>query len=240
MKRSQTRIQAYFAKRTCPSELDSSKMHHYSTILFSRIRFINWSSSLTDLIDDAEPSAESEPIPKADSESSSETEFLCESGSECDLSDCEYEDHSYWVRWLSWHVSNCEESFSLSSPESLPELCHDIGSILTPEKSVDEICQVIGGLSNIEKYSLLFQHVQPPSTRPSIYAQKCNRRFCLRNIHGCDTAVKCSVLCTIPCKFSARISRNNSRCLWMTSRANRWNFVFALLNRTRRGILRLA
>ena len=46
---------------------------------------------------------------------------------------------------------------------SVDGACHDIGNILAPSKSTDEICTSINGLTNGEKFSLLYHHVQPPN-----------------------------------------------------------------------------
>ena len=45
----------------------------------------------------------------------------------------------------------------------------DIGNLLTPSMSINEICVRIGNLSNAESYSLLFHHVNPPTTFPTTF-----------------------------------------------------------------------
>ena len=71
-----------------------------------------------------------------------------------------------------------QDSLTFSSSQySLPEPCRDIGGLLTPEKSINEICRAVDNLSTAEKYSLLYHHVQPPKVLPSTYAQGCNKKF---------------------------------------------------------------
>ena len=55
----------------------------------------------------------------------------------------------------------------------------DIGSIITPSKSIDDIYQAMKHLDNAEKYSLLLNHVQPPAADhlPSTRFDRCNRKF---------------------------------------------------------------
>ena len=53
----------------------------------------------------------------------------------------------------------------------------DIGNIIKPSKSDDEICLSMRSLSNSEKYSLLFQHVKPPTVLTVTFSYGCNRKF---------------------------------------------------------------
>ena len=66
-----------------------------------------------------------------------------------------------------------------ASPESStpPEPCLDIGTIITPTKSISDICHTVGNLSNAEKISLLLQHVPPPAVLPTTFSHGCNRKF---------------------------------------------------------------
>ena len=64
-----------------------------------------------------------------------------------------------------------------SSQYSLPEPRCDIGGLLTPEKSINEICRAVGNLSTAEKDSLLYHHAQPPKVLPSTYSHGCNQKF---------------------------------------------------------------
>ena len=57
------------------------------------------------------------------------------------------------------------------------EMSIDIGNIIKPSKSNDEICLSIRSLSISEKYSLLFQHVKPPTVLPATFSHGCNRKF---------------------------------------------------------------
>jgi len=58
-----------------------------------------------------------------------------------------------------------------------PAPFNDIGALLVPTKSIEEICQVVGKMSNGEKYSFLYHHVSPPTIFPSIYSHGKNRKF---------------------------------------------------------------
>ena len=53
----------------------------------------------------------------------------------------------------------------------------DIGNLLTPSMSINEICVRIGNLSNAERFSLLFHHVDPPTTFPTNFSHGSHRRF---------------------------------------------------------------
>ena len=66
-----------------------------------------------------------------------------------------------------------------SVQEPLPDCqpCHDIGGLLNPANSITENCRSVGELSNAEKYSFLYHHVQPPKILPSIFPHGCNRKF---------------------------------------------------------------
>ena len=46
----------------------------------------------------------------------------------------------------------------LASPESStpPEPCLDIGTIITPTKSISDICHTVGNLLNVEKFPFCF------------------------------------------------------------------------------------
>jgi hypothetical protein len=64
-----------------------------------------------------------------------------------------------------------------STQETHTGSCNDIGSLISAEKSIDEICHTVGDLSNAQKYSLLYDHVPPPKILPSTFAHGCNRKF---------------------------------------------------------------
>ena len=51
-----------------------------------------------------------------------------------------------------------------------PPPFNDIGALLVPTKSIEEICQVVGKVSNDQKYSILHHHVSPPNIYPSTYS----------------------------------------------------------------------
>ena len=55
------------------------------------------------------------------------------------------------------------EATNEGSSCSVDGACHDIGNILAPSKSTDEIFTSINGLTDGEKFSLLYHHVQPPN-----------------------------------------------------------------------------
>ena len=58
-----------------------------------------------------------------------------------------------------------------------PSPFNDIGTILDPALSAENICLKIINLSNDEKYTLLFDHVTPPSSLPYSNIRGCNRKF---------------------------------------------------------------
>ena len=53
----------------------------------------------------------------------------------------------------------------------------DIGNIIKPSKSNDEMCLSVRRLGNSEKYFLLLQHVKPPTVLPATFSHGCNRKF---------------------------------------------------------------
>ena len=59
----------------------------------------------------------------------------------------------------------------------MDEVCNDIGALLASSKSMDEICTSISNLSNGEKFSYLYRHVQPPNILPRTYFHGANRQF---------------------------------------------------------------
>ena len=56
-------------------------------------------------------------------------------------------------------------------------ISHDIGDLISPEKTAAKISQDLKKLSNSDKYSLLYNHAYPSSTLPSTYSHGCNRKF---------------------------------------------------------------
>ena len=58
-----------------------------------------------------------------------------------------------------------------------PPLVNDIGALLEPTKSIKAICQEVSNLSNGEKYTLLYNHVELPSVLPTSLVRDCNRKF---------------------------------------------------------------
>jgi len=54
---------------------------------------------------------------------------------------------------------------------------NDIGALILPSKSTNEIISTMHKLTNSQKYSLLFNHVKPPRILPSTYAFGCNQKF---------------------------------------------------------------
>ena len=92
-------------------------------------------------------------------------------------------------------LSTSEQSSTLSAtvinqprpqPSTSPDLTqttpnwlinHDIGDLISPEKIAAKISQDLKKLSNSDKYSLLYNHANPPSTLPSTYSHGCNRKF---------------------------------------------------------------
>ena len=75
-------------------------------------------------------------------------------------------------------VSSSDNSSSASTPRAeVPEACNDIGNLLHPTKSFNDICSTLDDLSNARKYSLLFQHVSPPDTLPRTFLHGCYRKF---------------------------------------------------------------
>ena len=50
---------------------------------------------------------------------------------------------------------------------SMDEFSNDIGSIVQPSKSVDQISSALDDLPNSKKYSLVYQHVPLPNILPT-------------------------------------------------------------------------
>ena len=70
------------------------------------------------------------------------------------------------------------EELILSSHSSSEEVVsHDIGSLITATTTTSMICSALDTLSNGDKYSLLFEHVSPPTILPKTYSHGCNRKF---------------------------------------------------------------
>lgn len=80
----------------------------------------------------------------------------------------------------SAHESN-DGSSTLSMLESSqllePAPFNDIGRILDPTRSIETICTTITSLSQDEKYSLLYHHIEPPDVLPSKLFRGVNRKF---------------------------------------------------------------
>lgn len=53
---------------------------------------------------------------------------------------------------------------SILTPLTTAESLHDIGMLAKPFASVDEICLKVCNLSNGERFSLLYNHVEPPTS----------------------------------------------------------------------------
>lgn len=53
----------------------------------------------------------------------------------------------------------------------------DIGDLISPAKTAAEISHDLKGLSSSDKYSLLYNHANPPNALPSTYSHGCNRKF---------------------------------------------------------------
>ena len=77
---------------------------------------------------------------------------------------------------LNGQESNDEQLTPQPSP-STAESLHDIGMLAKPSASIDEICLKMCSLSNGEKFGLLFNHVEPPTSFPATYAHGCHRKF---------------------------------------------------------------
>ena len=104
----------------------------------------------------------------------SELESQCESVI-CISSDEEQPDSSDLPREQQSTPKSSVPKPSVSHTVSVvSEMSIDIGNIITPSKSVDEICL---SMKNSEKYSLLFHHVKPPSVLPTTFSHGCNRKF---------------------------------------------------------------
>ena len=82
--------------------------------------------------------------------------------------------------------SNLEEQVQIISPTSSTphsslttevETINDFGALLLSTKSKAEITAIMNKLSNPQKYSLLYNHVSPPSILPSSYSYGCNQKF---------------------------------------------------------------
>ena len=66
-------------------------------------------------------------------------------------------------------------SGSQSNPES--EIVNDIGTVICANESIDKISATVNDLPAAKKYSLLFQHTQPPNELPKSFSHGCYRKF---------------------------------------------------------------
>ena len=74
-------------------------------------------------------------------------------------------------------AASSHQDSSVQEPISDCEPCHAIGSLLDPANSITENCCSAGELSNAEKYSFLYHHVQSPKILPSTFSHGCNWKF---------------------------------------------------------------
>ena len=77
-----------------------------------------------------------------------------------------------------------EQEQMLSTPESSQtnelgsdQTINDLGAVLLPSKTNAEISAIMSKLSNSQRYSLLYNHISPPSILPSSHSYGCNRKF---------------------------------------------------------------
>ena len=54
---------------------------------------------------------------------------------------------------------------------------NDIGNFICATKSLAEICSTLDGLSNADKYALMYRHVPPPYTLPRTFSHGCHQKF---------------------------------------------------------------
>ena len=66
-------------------------------------------------------------------------------------------------------------SGSQSNPES--EIVNDIGTVICANESIDKISATVNDLPAAKKYSLPFQHTQPPNELPKSFSHGCYRKF---------------------------------------------------------------
>ena len=73
------------------------------------------------------------------------------------------------------------------------DLSNDIGGVVYPLISIEQICSILAGLPNSKKYSLLYQHARPPNILLSTFSHGCYRQFNviagLTSIHACMDAI---------------------------------------------------
>ena len=107
-------------------------------------------------------------------------------------------------------------SASVSAPDlPIPGTSGACGALLVPTKSIEEICQVVGKLSNDQKYSILYHHVSPPNIYPSTYSHGTNRKFGigLRDIPGYCIAPSW-MLSFVGHVFSFLFPRGETKACW--------------------------
>lgn len=61
-----------------------------------------------------------------------------------------------------------------SSLTTVDQTVNDLGTLLLPSKTSAEISATMSKLSNSQRYSLLYNHISPPSVLPSSYSYGCN------------------------------------------------------------------
>uniref|UniRef100_A0A1X7UA98 TTF-type domain-containing protein n=2 Tax=Amphimedon queenslandica TaxID=400682 RepID=A0A1X7UA98_AMPQE len=123
-----------------------------------------------------------------------------------------------------------------AAPSALPESPQfsDIGNILDPSKSVNDLCQDVATLSNDNKYSLLFNHVSPPSVFPSTYSKGCNRRFnpvWLNKYTWLRYSPKLNGLFCGPCSLLLSIDKRKDKCLLVNRPYSNWVKISNILKK---------
>ena len=74
------------------------------------------------------------------------------------------------VKWIPWILNQQDsEQTEVELEPGLSQQLRDIGCLIKPNMSVEEVCSSISQISKGEKYAYLNNHVQPPSVLRSTF-----------------------------------------------------------------------
>ena len=106
-----------------------------------------------------------------------------------------------------------------------PSPVNDIGALLEPTKSIEAICQEVSNLSNGEKYSLLYNHVQLPGVLPTSLVHGRNRKFNASWIEKCPWLLYSPKLDGVfcgPCSLLLPSIKRRDKCLLVNRPYSNW------------------
>ena len=122
---------------------------------------------------------------------------------------------------------------SVNDDQPLSSPFNDIGKLLSPSKSVESICHVITQLDNNTKYSLLYDHLQPPSILPYSTIRGSNRKFNISWLSKYPwlkySPMLDGVFCG-PCSLLLCSSERRDKGILVNKAFNNWSKLFESFN----------